>query len=99
MTTLTGFVLVLAAFMVFFGTAMHVFAYYTETKPESDGASRDAPLWWLVDPVIWKNDKDTERPGILRARATRRRRSGWMWLFLGTLFTAMYTFVGWLEGL
>lgn len=88
--------LTFASACVALGTGLQLAASADDTRDiDGDARFRDF-LRWFVDPVVWKNDKSGEHRAILRGRAFRRRRTGWLWLTLGTTLTFFYTFIGWL---
>lgn len=45
------------------------------------------PTTAMFDGVMVKNDQKHDHPGVLRMRALRRTRTGWVWLTFGAWLT------------
>ena len=85
---------VVGAWALTAGTALQVAAWsFTDAHARKTSAKITElhVVTWLLNPVVWKDDKPDADARMLAARNYRRQRSGWAWLFLGAFFTAVAT--------
>ena len=68
------------------GTLLQLAVYWHEEQAKGSEIRSINILRWLLDPVILKDDEKGDHPDHIRGRMYRRKRSGWLWLFLGSFF-------------
>jgi hypothetical protein len=69
------------------GTALQVAAWSYDSELAEEPVHARHVLTWMFDGVAFKNDQKDDHPGVLRMRALRRTRTGWVWLAFGAWLT------------
>jgi len=73
------------------GTVLQVASWSYDTELTRTPVRLRHVLAWLFDSAAFRNDDEKDdHPGVLRVRALRRTRTGWVWLSFG----AWLTFIG-----
>ena len=86
--------LLIGTFALMCGTALQVAAWFRENDTNTAAVTMKHVATWAFDPVLLKNDDPADHPGVLQARAYRRMRAGWVWLFIGAFLSFLGTLLG-----